>query len=276
MKNKLLDMIKEDVGFEDLTTCAIIDENHMSKAEILSRERGIFAGLSVVKTICELYDLQYDFLKKDGDLINSGDRLLTIEGLTRDILKVERTMLNLTMRMSGIATLTHNTLNKIRNLNDEIILASTRKTTPGLQIFEKEAVIIGGGDPHRFRLDDCVMIKDTHRDIVGDLRKAIFLAKKNVSFTKKIEVEVETIGDAKIAAKAGADIIMLDNMVPSEIKKVLSELITLNLRKNILIEVSGGITPNNVCNYVIDGVNVISMGFLTHSVKPLDLSLEII
>lgn len=276
MKNKLLLMIKEDVGVEDLTTCAIIDETHTSKAEIITREDGIFAGLSVVKEVCNLYNLKLDFIKKDGDKINSGDRLLIIEGSTRDILAIERTLLNLIMRMSGIATITHNTLNKIHSLNNDIILAATRKTTPGLQIFEKEAVIIGGGDPHRFRLDDCVMIKDTHRDIIGDLKEAIIITKNHISFTKKIEVEVESIEDAKIAAMAGADIIMLDNMSPYQIKEVLSELNSNNLIKNILIEVSGGITPDNVLDYVIDGVNIISMGFLTHSVKPLDLSLEII
>lgn len=276
MKNKLLTMVQEDVGFEDITTCSLISENHISKAEIITREDGILAGLNVAKELCNLYNLKYEFIKEDGDIINSGDRLLTIEGSTQNILAVERTMLNLMMRMSGIATLTSNTLTKIRKLNNNIILASTRKTTPGLQRFEKEAVIIGGGDSHRFRLDDCVMIKDTHRNIVGDLKKAIYLAKNYVSFTKKIEVEVESINDAKIAAESGADIIMLDNMKPYEIKEVLSELTTNNLRKNILIEVSGGITPDNICNYVIDGVNIISMGFLTHSVKPLDLSLEII
>lgn len=276
MKNKLLTMVQEDVGFEDITTCSLISENHISKAEIITREDGILAGLNVAKELCNLYNLKYEFIKEDGDIINSGDRLLTIEGSTQNILAVERTMLNLMMRMSGIATVTSNTLTKIRKLNNNIILASTRKTTPGLQRFEKEAVIIGGGDSHRFRLDDCVMIKDTHRNIVGDLKKAIYLAKNYVSFTKKIEVEVESINDAKIAAESGADIIMLDNMKPYEIKEVLSELTTNNLRKNILIEVSGGITPDNICNYVIDGVNIISMGFLTHSVKPLDLSLEII
>lgn len=276
MKNKLLTMVQEDVGFEDITTCSLISENHISKAEIITREDGILAGLNVAKELCNLYNLKYEFIKEDGDIINSGDRLLTIEGSTQNILAVERTMLNLMMRMSGIATVTSNTLTKIRKLNNNIILASTRKTTPGLQRFEKEAVIIGGGDSHRFRLDDCVMIKDTHRNIVGDLKKAIYLVKNYVSFTKKIEVEVESINDAKIAAESGADIIMLDNMKPYEIKEVLSELTTNNLRKNILIEVSGGITPDNICNYVIDGVNIISMGFLTHSVKPLDLSLEII
>ncbi len=276
MKNKLLRMINEDVGVEDLTTCALINENHTSKAEIITREKGVFAGLKVVKEICDLYGLKYEFIKKDGDIINSDDRILIIEGHTRNILAIERTMLNLIMRMCGIATLTYETLNKIHSLNEDIILASTRKTTPGLQVFEKEAILIGGGDPHRFRLDDCVMIKDTHRHIVGDLKKAISLAKNYISFTKKIEVEVESVDDAKIAAESGADIVMLDNMSPSEIKEVLLVLNDNNLRKNVLIEVSGGITPDNVLDYVVDGVNIISMGFLTHSAKPLDLSLEII
>ena len=145
--------------------------------------------------------------------------MMLIEGNARVLLSVERTVLNLMMRMSGIATLTAKMVKKAKEVNKNIIIAGTRKTTPGLQFFEKSAIKFGGGDPHRFRLDDCVMIKDNHRAMVGDIAQAIEMVRKNVSFTKKIEVEVENMEDAILASKAGADIIMLDNMDPHEIER---------------------------------------------------------
>jgi nicotinate-nucleotide pyrophosphorylase (carboxylating) len=200
---------------------------------------------------------------------------MELEGDARLILSLERTALNLLMRMSGIATLTLNTLKKIREVNDNVILACTRKTTPGMQFFEKNAVKTGGGDTHRFRLDDCVLIKDNHIEIVGSVEEAITKAKNNVSFTKKIEIEVENLEDAVTAIKTGADIVMLDNMNPEEIKDILSSLESLDLRNRALIEVSGGIKPDNIVEYAKTGVDVISTGYLIHSAKALDLSMEI-
>ena len=164
----------------------------------------------------------------------------------------------------------------VGNVDNRIIIAGTRKTTPGLQFFEKEAIRLGGGDTHRFRLDDSVLIKDNHLAIVGSVRRAVEKAKKYVSFTKKVEIEVESIDDALEAAISGLDIVMLDNMNPSEVKNVVNALIDKNLREKILIEVSGGINPDNIAYYAETGVDVISTGYITHSARSLDMSLEIL
>lgn len=275
MKNALRHIIEEDIGFEDITTNALIAPEISARAEIISRVDGIIAGINVAETIFTDFGLKYSTYKSDGDLIHSGDVIMLIEGNARVLLSIERTVLNLMMRMSGIATLTAEMVKKTRTVNKNIIVAGTRKTTPGIQFFEKSAVKFGGGDPHRFRLDDCVMIKDNHRAIVGDIEQAIKIVQQNVSFTKKIEVEVESMKDAIIASKAGADIVMLDNMEPQDIEIILKELNNLNLRKNVIIEASGGINPDNIVQYAQTGVDVISMGFLTHSAPAIDLSLEI-
>lgn len=275
MKNALRHIIEEDIGFEDITTNSLIAPEISARAEIISRVDGIIAGINVAETIFTDFGLKYSTYKSDGDLIYSGDVIMLIEGNARVLLSIERTVLNLMMRMSGIATLTAEMVKKTRTVNKNIIVAGTRKTTPGIQFFEKSAVKFGGGDPHRFRLDDCVMIKDNHRAIVGDIEQAIKIVQQNVSFTKKIEVEVESMKDAIIASKAGADIVMLDNMEPQDIEIILKELNNLNLRKNVIIEASGGINPDNIVQYAQTGVDVISMGFLTHSAPAIDLSLEI-
>lgn len=275
MRDILKQMVYEDVGFEDITTNALIPENKESRAKIIAKEKGIIAGINVVSTLFNEFDIKTNIFKNDGDEIKNKDVILEIEGKTRLILMLERTALNILMRMSGIATLTSNTLKDIRNINDKVILACTRKTTPGLQIFEKSAVKMGGGDTHRFRLDDCVLIKDNHIAVVGNVEESIIKAKNNVSFTKKIEIEVENIDDAITAIKTGADIIMLDNMRPDEIKKVLSSLKALDLRNKALIEVSGGIKPENIVEYAKTGADIISTGYLIHSAKALDLSLKI-
>jgi len=180
------------------------------------------------------------------------------------------------MRMSGISTVTSKLVKEVKKVNKDVIIAGTRKTTPGLQFLEKEAIKVGGGDTHRFRLDDCILIKDNHIAIVGSVKTAVELAKEYVSFTKKIEVEVESTKDALEAVITGADIVMLDNMNPTEVMNVLNSLENKNLRDKILIEVSGGITPDNIIDYAETGVDVISTGYITHSARSLDMSLEII
>jgi len=202
--------------------------------------------------------------------------ILEIQGSARDILILERTTLNILMRMSGIASTTSKIVKKVNeSSNSKIIIAGTRKTSPALQNFDKKAIAIGGGDTHRFRLDDMVLIKDNHIAIAGSISKAIALVKDSVSFTKKIEIEVENLEDAILASELGVDILMLDNMSPSEIKKVVAILTEKNLRNNVLIEVSGGINPDNILNYVNLGIDIISLGFLTHSIDSLDISLDI-
>jgi nicotinate-nucleotide pyrophosphorylase (carboxylating) len=276
MRDILKQMVYEDIGFEDITSSALIPKDRETKGIIIAKENGIISGIDTVSDLFNEFKIKSSVKKHDGDKVKVNDVIMEIKGNARTVLSLERTALNFLMRMSGIATLTFNTLKKIREVNENIILAGTRKTTPGLQIFEKNAVKVGGGDTHRFRLDDSVLIKDNHIAIVGSIEEAVNMAKKNVSFTKKIEIEVEDEKGAIDAAKAGADIIMLDNMSPNEIEIVLSSLESKNLRDNVLIEVSGGITPENIVEYAKTSVDIISTGYITHSSKSLDLSLEIL
>lgn len=274
--NGLIQVLQEDIGFEDVTTMALIPSDLEIKAHIVSKQEGIVAGVDLASALFNEFSLKVSVEKKDGDVLRPGGTVMEIEGDARSILTLERTVLNILMRMSGIATLTSRMVKKARKANPDIIVAGTRKTTPGLQFLEKEAIRLGGGDTHRYRLDDCVMIKDNHLSLVGDVEDAVKKARKYVSFTKKIEIEVENLKDALSAVKAGADIIMLDNMNPQEIKNILETFKTESLREKILIEVSGGIDLNNIAEYAETGVDVVSSGYITHSAESLDLSLEII
>jgi len=274
--NSLIQVLQEDIGFEDVTTMALIPSDLEIKARIISKQEGIAAGVDLASALFNEFSLKVSVEKKDGDVLRLGDTVMEIDGDARSILTLERTVLNILMRMSGIATLTSRMVKTARKANPDIIVAGTRKTTPGLQFLEKEAIRLGGGDTHRYRLDDCVMIKDNHLSLVGDVEDAIKKARKYVSFTKKVEIEVENLKDALLAANAGADIIMLDNMNPQEIKNILETFKTENLREKILIEVSGGIDLNNIAEYAETGVDIVSSGYITHSAESHDLSLEII
>ena len=276
MRDILKQMVYEDIGFEDITSNALIPKDLKTEGIIIAKENGIISGIDAAADLLNEFKIKSQVKKHDGDNVKANDIIMEIKGNARTVLSLERTALNFLMRMSGIATLTFNTLQKIREVNKNIILAGTRKTTPGLQIFEKNAVKVGGGDTHRFRLDDCVLIKDNHIAIVGSVGESVIMAKNNVSFTKKIEIEVENEKGAIDAAKAGADIIMLDNMNPDEIGNVISSLESMNLRDHILIEVSGGIKPENIVEYAKTNADIISTGFITHSARSLDLSLEIL
>jgi len=269
---EIIRMVYQDIGFEDITTKALITPDKIINAKIISREKGILSGVDLVNDIFQEFSIDTIIKKHDGEKVVKDDIIMEIEGDASTILSIERTVLNILMRMSGISTIT---ANLIKTVNNDVIIAGTRKTTPGLQFLEKEAIRVGGGDTHRFRLDDCVLIKDNHIAIVGGVKKAVEKAKNYVSFTKKVEIEVESINDALEAAIAGADIIMLDNMNPDEIKNVLKALKNKGLRDNILIEISGGINPDNIRNYMKTGVDIISTGYITHSAKSLDMSLEI-
>jgi nicotinate-nucleotide pyrophosphorylase (carboxylating) len=279
MKNSISEIIKmvyQDIGFEDLTTNALIKPDTLIKAKIVSREDGILSGVDLASSIFNEFSIKTVIEKFDGEHIFADDTVMEMEGDARTILSIERTVLNILMRMSGITTITRELVDIVGNVDNRVIIAGTRKTTPGLQIFEKEAIRLGGGDTHRFRLDDSVLIKDNHLAIVGSVRKAVEKAKKYVSFTKKVEIEVESIDDALEAVISGADIVMLDNMNPSEVTDVVNALINKNLREKILIEVSGGINPDNIAYYAETGVDVISTGYITHSARSLDMSLEIL
>ena len=273
---ELYRMLNQDIGFEDTTTRALIPSELIIKARIISKQRGVVAGLDLISNFLGEFEIAVLDTKKDGDSLKAGQTILEMEGDASTILTLERTVLNILMRMSAIATITSHMVEKARRVNSGVIIAGTRKTTPGLQFWEKEAIRIGGGDTHRYRLDDAVLIKDNHLALVGEVALAVEKAREYASFTKKIEIEVETKKDTIIAAESGADIIMLDNMSVNEVESVIKDLNDKGLRNNVIIEVSGGINPDNLVEYAKTGVDVISTGFITHSAGVLDLSLEII
>ena len=267
-------MLEEDEGFGDITSNALIPQDKVFYAKLISKDEGILAGIEIIKEIFLEYGIDILSSKNDGDAIKKGDILLEIEGNARKILLLERTALNLLMRMSGVATKTHRVVSSVKEVNDKVRVAGTRKTAPALQKYDKIAISIGGGDPHRYGLDDMVLIKDNHIAVVGSVKDALRLAKENVSFSKKIEIEVESADDAVIAAENGADIIMFDNMSPKEAQDSLDALIEKDLREGVLIEISGGITEDNILDYAPLDVDIISLGSLTHQASSLNFSLD--
>ena len=267
-------MLEEDEGFGDITSNALIPQDKVFYAKLISKDEGILAGIEIIKEIFLEYGIDILSSKNDGDAIKKGDILLEIEGNARKILLLERTALNLLMRMSGVATKTHRVVSSVKEVNDKVRVAGTRKTAPALQKYDKIAISIGGGDSHRYGLDDMVLIKDNHIAVVGSVKDALRLAKENVSFSKKIEIEVESADDAVIAAENGADIIMFDNMSPKEAQDSLDALIEKDLREGVLIEISGGITEDNMLEYAPLDVDIISLGSLTHQASSLNFSLD--
>jgi len=260
--------LKEDLGEEgDITSNALLKDEE-GVAYIKANDNCLLAGIEEAKEVFERLGCKVNLLKKDGDEVKAGEKIMEIEGKAKSILAGERLALNFLGRMSGIATLTHELTKICRKKNPNIWIAATRKTTPGFRKYEKKAVKIGGGYPHRMGLYDGVLIKDNHLVCIP-LREAIRKAKK---LGRKVEVEVESIEDAVIAAEEGADIIMLDNMPPAKGKLAVSKIKEIN--PEIKIEVSGGITPENITNYTF--ADIISLGWLTHSVKSKDFSLEMV
>ncbi len=266
-RKQLSQFLAEDVGKGDITS-ALLPKRKIS-VRIISREEAIIAGTTYAKEIFKLKGCNTKILKKDGSRIKPNQTIMTITGNAGKILTCERTALNLLTRMSGIATQTNELVKKIPNKTK---LYATRKTAPGLRYFDKEAVEIGGGKKHRLRLDEMVMIKDNHIAVGNSLLSIIKKAKKKY---KKFEVEVENTLDAVLAAKQGATIIMLDNFSPTQIKKTIKILKNQKLRNKIMLEASGGINSKNISKYGETGVDIISVGRITNSVKGIDMSLEI-
>lgn len=273
---ELLRFLQEDLGRGDITSEMLVPEGTEVRAVILAKERGILAGIRECHELLSSLGINVSSSMRDGDEVEEGSMVLELIGDARKILGVERTLLNILGHMSGIATLTSAMVRRARSISPRVRIAATRKTLPGLRYLEKRAVAIGGGDPHRYDLSDMVLIKDNHLRIVGSVDKAVRIAKERASFTKKVEVEVSSAEDAVIAARAGADVIMLDNVTPSEARRAVEMLIREGLRERVVVEVSGGITADNVADYAGSGVDVISMGALTHSARSLDFSLEVV
>jgi nicotinate-nucleotide pyrophosphorylase (carboxylating) len=270
IKKELLRFVSEDVQSGDVTS--VLLPKKKIKAKIISREDGVLAGVRFAREIFRLKGCHARITKKDGARLKPNQVLLEVSGNARMVLSCERTSLNLLSRMSGIATHTNLLVSKIRKVNKKTNLYSTRKTAPGLRFFDKEAVKIGGGHKHRMSLDDMVMIKDNHLLVSNSIEDIIKNARKQ---HKHVEVEVENQNDAILATNCGATIVMLDNFSPARIKKTISALQKKNIRNKVKLEASGGINSKNISAYAKTGVDIISVGSITNSVKGLDLSLEV-
>jgi len=264
--------LHEDAPFGDITSNALFHRKKFAKAYVYSKERCVLAGIDEAKRVFEYLDCDVTLHYHDGDAIEPFRKVLFVTGDASRILLGERLALNFIMRMSGIATMTAELLRIAREVNPNVRIAATRKTTPGFRKFEKKAVIIGGGEPHRFSLSDGILIKDNHIAILGNLEEAIKLAKAS-SLTKKIEVEVRSVEEAVLCAKLGVDIIMLDNFRVSDAEEAYKKIKEIN--KGIIVEISGGVNKANIKRYA-KFADIISVGALTHSARAIDFSLEVV
>ncbi len=270
----LIQALLEDIGEGDVTTNTIIPENHRAKAVLIAKEDFVLAGLPFTERIFKLLnsELKFKTHKKDGDIVKKGTVIAAINGNTRSLLTAERTALNILQRLSGIATLTCRFVEKVKGLPVKII--DTRKTTPGLRTFEKYAVRAGGGKNHRFGLFDGILIKDNHINAAGGIEKAVKMAKLKAQHMLKVEVEAKNIREVRSALSAGAEIIMLDNMSIEDIKKSARMIRSQNPK--VIIEASGNINLENVRVIAETGVDLISVGALTHSAAAVDISMDIL
>ena len=269
----ILNALKEDIGDGDHSSLSCLKDTDLGTAKLIAKEKGILAGVEVAKRVFELYDsdLSTEVFLEDGSEVTVGSIVLEVSGKAQSILSTERLVLNIMQRMSGIATKTRQIVNQIKGTNARIL--DTRKTTPGIRQLEKMAVVIGGGMNHRFGLYDMIMLKDNHIDFAGGVRNAIMQSKAYVQEMDKpveIEVEIRTKSELIEALSAGGiKRILLDNFTPNELR----DLVPL-IPDSIESEASGGITESTILDYAKTGVDFISMGALTHSVKSLDLSLK--
>lgn len=261
--------LKEDITSEDISTQAVMPDYKLGTVQLICKEDGVIAGLDIFKRVFEILDPKTvtELFVKDGDSVTNKQLLATVTGDIRVLLSGERTALNYLQRMSGIATYTKKVASLLEGTKTKLL--DTRKTTPNMRIFEKYAVRAGGGNNHRYNLSDCVMLKDNHIGAAGGVSKAVKMAKEYVSFVTKIEVECENLDMVKEAVEAGADIIMLDNMSDSDMRKAV-EIIG----GRALTECSGNVTCENIKRITDIGVDFVSSGALTHSAPILDVSLK--
>lgn len=268
--------IEEDVGYGDITSRALFNDDIKAEARIITNEEGIAVGMNIIKTIFESRNCVTEIMVNEGEPIQKGTTIMEIKGSVNSILEIERVTLNILARMSGIATETKKLSEKAKTINKDIRIAATRKTVPGMRIFDKQAVELGGGDTHRLRLDDLILIKDNHLEIIQSIPKAVEIIRKKVSFTKKIEVEISRLDQIEEVIQSGADIVMLDNFSPKDAEKASEIIRNKKNKEQLIIEASGNISIENIEQYAKSGVDIISLGRITHSVKNIDMSLEII
>ena len=272
IRERLASFLQEDVGAGDITSDNIIPADLEAKAKIVCKSSfAIVCGLEEASMLFDICGCKSELLVKDGSKIDKGMVVMNVSGYARAILKAERTVLNMLMRMSGIATETW----RMVELAKGVTILATRKTAPGLRYFDKKAVVFGGGATHRMRLDDMVLINDNHLVLVSDLRKCIRLAKKKVGSSIKVECEAGTKEEALAAVAAKADAVMLDNFTPKQAQQTIRQIRRMGLRNKVRIELSGGINQKNIRHYSRTKPDFISLGYITHSFSAIDFSLEI-
>ena len=276
LEETLRSFLREDLGYGDITTDSLVDPETKGTATVVCNEPAMISGLWEAQALLEIAGCRGEPIVEESDRVMAGARILNASGPAGSLLKVERTLLNILSHMSGVTTATSALVELAKKEGaGKIRIACTRKTLPGLRYFEKRAVAVGGGDTHRLRLDDAVLIKDNHLAFGGTITECVKKARSKVSFTKKIEVEVVDPGQAVEAAEAGADIILLDNMKPDQVTNTVNLLQRENLRERVILEASGGIQTNNLAAYLRTDIDVISLGAITHSAKSIDMSMNI-
>jgi len=264
--------LREDIGKGDITTASIIPAQHLSSAVLTAKEGFIIAGLPFAERTFYLVDRGVTFkaLKREGSRVKKGEMIASVRGRTKSILMAERVMLNIVQRMSGIATLTDNFVRHVQGLKARIV--DTRKTAPGLRFLDKYAVRAGGGENHRFGLYDAILIKDNHIEAAGGISRAVTLARTKSGKGYRVEVETGTLAEVRAALLSGADIIMLDNMPLERMRKALK--LIRKESDSVIVEASGNVSLQNVRAIAETGVDMISVGALTHSVRAADISLR--
>jgi nicotinate-nucleotide pyrophosphorylase (carboxylating) len=268
------EFLTEDLGRGDITTRSIVPRNVRGAGRFLAKEPMVICGLEVVEAVFMHLDPEQPEMESfvaEGDEVEAGKSFARMTGFADVLLAAERTALNLIQRMCGIATLTRQYVKMVEGTNAKIV--DTRKTTPGLRMIEKYAVSVGGGRNHRLGLDDGVLIKDNHIALAGSVREAVRRAKESIGHLHKIEVEISNWAQLREAIEAGADIVLLDNQTPDEAAKLVE--MSRELNPAVLIEASGGISLENVRQYAETGVDLISIGKLTHSARAMDISFKI-
>lgn len=262
--------IREDIGMADLTSSSVFEKDHFSKGTFTAKADGVISGLETLEIVYSFLgkNVSVTLLKSDGDKVSNKEVIAEVQGPTQLLLSAERVILNLVQHLSGIATSTSEVIHLLDD--DSITITDTRKTLPGLRAIQKYAVTCGGGKNHRFRLDDGVMIKDNHIKAAGSITKAVEVVRKKIGHMVKIEVETENKEQVLEAVQAKVNVIMLDNRSPEEVRNLVKLI-----PDGIVTEVSGGITPENISRYKGCGAEVISLGWLTHSVKALDISFNL-
>src|SRR5918911_578837 len=278
VKESLINFLIEDIGTGDITSNTTLCPSIFARAQIVCKteDTAMVCGLKEAGMIFDICDCRNRKLVKDGTIVEKQTIVMDITGKALSILKAERTALNLIMRMSGIATETRKFVDAVNRYKGSVRIACTRKTVPGLRLFDKKAVSIGGGDTHRMALDDMVLIKDNHIFFSESVEKSVKLARQNVGSSIRVECEVTNLDSAIAAINAGADIIMLDNFSPSDVSRTIKEITKKGIRNKAKLEVSGGISLQNVKPYAKSRPDIISIGHLTHPPEAINFSLEMI